>query len=153
WALRHCANASPPVRMSVMNTRRRFLATLGVGPAALASGQTSSGSQPAAVLAGNRSDSSLDIFQAAQKGDITRATELAKVNPAIARLRSPDGRTPLHYAVEGGHADMIFFLTTQGADLSAGPESPLLAAVDYPDHAIAVTLSQALLMNASDPNA
>jgi ankyrin repeat protein len=136
-----------------MNNRRSFLATLGFGPAALAAGQTSSGisGQPAAPAAVK--DATLDIFQAAYKGSIPRATELAKLNPAIAQLRSPDGRTPLHYAVEGGHPDMIFFLTTHGADLSAGPESPLLAAVDYPDHAVAMAMSQALLINASEPNA
>jgi ankyrin repeat protein len=127
-----------------MSNRRTFIATLGVGPVALAPGQT-----PVSIA----KDSAPDIFQAAYKGDIPRATELAKLNPAIARLRSPDGRTPLHYAVEGGHADMIFFLTTQGADLSAGPNSPLLTAVDYPDHAVAMDMSQALLMNGSDPNA
>src|SRR5258708_5946924 len=127
-----------------MNNRRTFLATLGLVPAALAPGQTS----PAVV-----SESTLDIFQAAYKGDIPRATEFAKLNPAIARLRSADGRTPLHFAVEGGQTAMVFFLTTQGADLSAGPESPLLIAVAYPDHPVATEMSQALLMNASDPNA
>jgi ankyrin repeat protein len=94
----------------------------------------------------------MDIFQAAYKGDVPRATALAKLNPAIARLRSPDGRTPLHYAVEGGQTGMISFLTVQGADLSAGPESPLLEAVNYPDHATALAMSTLLLMNASDPN-
>lgn len=116
---------------------------MGLAPGTLAFGQT-----PAPVV----KDSGLDIFQAAYQGDIPRATELSKLNPAIARLRSPDGRTPLHYAVEGGHTDMIFFLTTQGADLSAGPMSPLVSAVDYPDHAVAREMSQALLMNGSDPN-
>ena len=97
--------------------------------------------------------STADIFDAAFRGDVKRATELAEQNPAIAKLRSADGRTPLHYAAAGGHPDMIMFLTTKGADLSAGPESPLLAAVDYPDHAIAAEMAQSLLMNASDANA
>ena len=129
-----------------MNNRRTFVATLGMSPVVLASGQTvtnTAGSAPVAP----------DIFQAAYRGDMARATELAKLNPAIARLRSADGRTPLHFAVEGGHPDMVFFFTIQGADLSAGPESPLLTAVDYPDHAKAMEMSQALLMNASDPKA
>jgi ankyrin len=132
-----------------MNNRRTFVATLGMGPVALATGQTltsTSSPAPTAPACGP------DIFQAAYQGDTTRATELAKLNPAIARLKSADGRTALHFAVEGGHPEMLFFLTIQGADLSAGPESPLLAAVDYPDHATAFSMSQALLMNASDPN-
>jgi ankyrin repeat protein len=94
----------------------------------------------------------MDIFHAALNGDIPAATALAEQNPAIVRLRSAEGKTALHYAVEGGHTDMIFFLTQKGADLSAGPESPLLTAVAYPNHAAALEMSQALLMNASDPN-
>jgi ankyrin repeat protein len=94
-----------------------------------------------------------DIFEAAFRGDVKRATELAEQNPAIARLRSADGRTPLHYAAAGGQPDMIMFLTTKGADLSAGPESPLLVAVGHADHAVASEMAQDLLMNASDPNA
>jgi len=99
------------------------------------------------------SDSRSDIFEAAFRGDIKRATELFEQNPAIAKLRSPDDRLPLHYAAAGGQPDMIMFLTTKGADLSAGPESPLLAAIDHADHALAFEMAQTLLMNASDPNA
>src|SRR5260370_21679355 len=50
-------------------------------------------------------DSRSDIFEAAFRGDLKRATELAEQNPAIAKLRSPDGRLPLHYAAAGGHPD------------------------------------------------
>ena len=124
----------------VMSHRRSFLATLGAAPVALSPAQTPDPPAP------------LDIFQAALKGDVARATELAKWNPAIARLRSADGRTPLHYAVEGGHPAMIMFLTIQGADLSAGPESPLLTAIDFHDRSVAAEMAQALLMNGSDPN-
>jgi ankyrin repeat protein len=122
--------------------RRILLSTLGAAPAALAFDEPAAPPGP-----------STDIFEAAFRGDIPRATELAKLNPAAARLRSADGRTPLHFAVKGGHPEMFFFLTSLGADLSAGPESPLLDAVEYPDHATAFAMSQALLMNASDPNA
>ncbi len=133
-----------------MNNRRSFLATVSLAPMALAQNSVPpTGGMPPAP----KGDSTLDIFQAAYKGDIPRATELSKLNPAIAKLRSSDGRTPLHFAAEGGQAPMIMFLTTQGADLSAGPESPLLAAVGYPDHAIAFEMATYLLMNASDPNA
>jgi len=98
-------------------------------------------------------DSRSDIFDAAFRGDIKRATVLFEQNPAIARLRSPDGQLALHYAAAGGQPDMIMFLTTKGADLSAGPESPLLAAIDHADHALAYEMAQTLLMNASDANA
>jgi uncharacterized protein len=95
----------------------------------------------------------LDIFEAAVSGNIKRATELSNATPGIARARSADGRTPLHFAAAGGQPDMVMFLNSRGADLSAGPESPLLAAVDYPDLAVALESTQTLAGNASDPNA
>ncbi len=95
----------------------------------------------------------LDIFEAAVSGNVKRATELANATPGIARARSADGRTPLHFAAAGGHPDMVMFLSSRGADLSAGPESPLLAAVDNPDLAAALEVTQTLAINASDPNA
>jgi ankyrin repeat protein len=95
----------------------------------------------------------LDIFEASASGDSKRANDLAKDDPGLAHHRLPDGRTPLHLAAEAGKPAMVTFLAMKGADLSAGPESPLLAAVDYPDHALATEMSMFLLMNASDANA
>ena len=95
----------------------------------------------------------LDIFEATVSGNSQRATELAKDDPGIAHHRLPDGRTPLHLATEAGKAEMVVFQSMRGADLSAGPESPLLAAVNYPDREIATEMSRFLLMNASNPNA
>jgi hypothetical protein len=48
---------------------------------------------------------------------------------------------------------MVILLQSRGAELSAGPESPLLGAVDYPDLERAASMSRTLLANASDPNA
>lgn len=95
----------------------------------------------------------LDIFEAAVSGDAKRADELAKDDAGIAHHRLPDGRTPLHLAAEAGKPAMVMLFAMKGADLSAGPESPLLAAVNHPDHAAATGMSMFLLMNASDPNA
>jgi ankyrin repeat protein len=95
----------------------------------------------------------LDIFEAAVSGNTARATEIYKDDPGVALHRLPDGRTPLHLAAEGGKHDMVFFFSSRGGNLSAGPESPLFAAVDYPDRAEAGELSRFLLGNASDPNA
>jgi len=95
----------------------------------------------------------LDIFEAVASGNDKRASELAKDDPGVAHHRLPDGRTPLHIAVEAGRPAMVIFCAMRGADLSAGPESPSLAAVDYPDASIAREMSVFLLMNASDPKA
>jgi ankyrin repeat protein len=94
-----------------------------------------------------------DIFQAATAGDVPRATDLIAADPQLVRARSADGRTPLHFATAAGKPEMVAFLGTKGAELSAGPESPLLAAVDFPDHGAAWEMSQFLLTNSSDPNA
>lgn len=95
----------------------------------------------------------LDAFEAAAGGNSQRAAELAKEDPGIARHRLPDGRTPLHIAVEAGRTDLAIFFGTRGADLNSGPESPLLAAVDHPNPAAALDIGRFLLGNASDPNA
>jgi ankyrin repeat protein len=95
----------------------------------------------------------LDIFEAAAAGDSKRANDIAKDDPGLAHHRLPDGRTPLHLAAEAGKPALVIFFAMKGADLSAGPESPLLAAVDHADHALASEISMFLLMNASDPNA
>ena len=94
-----------------------------------------------------------DAFEVAVSGDQKRAAELAKQDSGIVNHRLPDGRTPLHLAAEAGKPDMVIFFGSQGADLSAGPESPLLAAVNCADRAAAGEMSQFLLMNASDPKA
>ncbi len=95
----------------------------------------------------------VDIFEAAAGGDSKRAAEIAKDDPGLAHHRLPDGRTPLHLAAEAGKPALVMFFAMKGADLSAGPESPLLAAVNHPDRAVATEMSIFLLMNASDPNA
>lgn len=119
------------------NTRRRFLTNTGTLLAA----------------AGAARAYAPDIFEAAATGNIERAKELCAAGPSIVNLRSDDGRTPLHFAAAGGQVDMIMFLNSQGANLSAGPESPILTVADYPDLAVATDMARTLLGNASDPNA
>src|SRR5258708_4345110 len=95
----------------------------------------------------------LNIFEASASGNTPRVNELGKDNALIARHHLPDGRTPLHLAAAAGKADTVTALANRNADLSAGPESPLLFALNHPDHAVASEMSRFLLMNASDPNA
>ena len=94
-----------------------------------------------------------DVFQAIAAGNVALATELLDANPELARARSADGRTPLHFATAAGNLEMVTRLATRGAELSAPPESPLLAAIDVPDHETAFGIAQFLIINASDPNA
>jgi len=94
-----------------------------------------------------------DIFQAVSAGNLALATELMEANPELTRTRSADGRTPLHYACATANLEMVTRIVTRGGDLSAGPESPLLAAIDRPDHDVAIAIAQFLILNNSDPNA
>ena len=94
-----------------------------------------------------------DIFQAVSAGNLALATELLDANPELSRTRSAAGLTPLHYATPTGNLEMVTRLVTRGAELSAPPESPLLGAIDLPDHEAASAIAGFLLMNASDPNA
>jgi ankyrin repeat protein len=95
----------------------------------------------------------LDIFEAALSGNMGRASTLVNAVPGIVHARSIDGRTPLHYATLGGHQPMVMFLNSNGADLSAGPESPMFAVVECSDALASESMAQTLLGNASDPNA
>ncbi len=121
------------------NSRRDFV---------LASAAAAAGAIHAQVTQKPKSD----IFEAAESGDVPRATELVNADPEVVHLRSSNGQTPLYYAAAAGKTAMVLFLGTQGADLSAGPESPLLTAVDYSQHEAAAEMSFFMLSNASDPN-
>lgn len=94
----------------------------------------------------------LDIFQAASAGDVPRATELIEAHPEIVRSRAADGRTPLHYATSAGKAEMTTFLISKGAEIDAGPEPALLAAIDCADRDAAYDMAFFMLCNAANPN-
>jgi ankyrin repeat protein len=106
-----------------------------------------------AALCAQTQSTKPDLFQAISAGDVKLATEIMDATPEIARTRSADGRTPLHYATAAGNMELVTRISSRGGDLSAGPESPLLAAIDLPDHKAALDIAQFLLMNNSDPNA
>jgi ankyrin repeat protein len=110
-------------------------------------------SSGAALCAQTTQPAKADIFRAVASSDLKLATELMEANPEITRARSADGRTPLHYAAAGANLEMVTRIVTRGGDLSAGPESPLLAAIDRPDHATVFAIAQFLIVNNSDPNA
>jgi len=94
-----------------------------------------------------------DLFQAAAKGDAKRITEILDAAPETVRSRAADGRTPLHFATAAGQVEATTLLISKGAEINAGPEAPLLAAIDFPEHDAAWSMAQFLLMNAADPNA
>ncbi len=93
-----------------------------------------------------------ELCRAASSGDMARARALLKENPERVHERAPDGRTPMHFAAEGGHPEMVILMLGSGADLDAGPEPALLAAVNHPDATVAWEMTQTLAGNAANPN-
>jgi ankyrin repeat protein len=94
----------------------------------------------------------MDIFEAAAAGNGDRVKELCKETPDVVNVKHKNGRMPLYFAAEAGQVDMVSLLLMQGADLSAGSESPLIAVADYHDPATAADMAQPLLANGSNPN-
>jgi ankyrin repeat protein len=95
----------------------------------------------------------MDIFQAAEAGNLDRAKELIKESPDMVNARSSTGLTPLYFAARNGQVEMIMLLQSLGADLSGGSESPVIAVAEYKDPAVAADMAQPLLNNGSNPNA
>jgi WD40 repeat protein/ankyrin repeat protein len=83
----------------------------------------------------------VDLFSAAAIGDMRRAEQIVAAEPKAVSERLPDGRTPLHMAVEAGQQAMVQYLLDHGADANARNqefETPL-------DKAVATQEIEALL--------
>jgi ankyrin repeat protein len=96
----------------------------------------------------------LDVFEAATVGDISRLAELLDAEPELARARSADDGTALHFAAFFGQPDAAKLLIERGADIHAvastfGNVQPLHSAVASGN----VEAALALLAAGADPNA
>ena len=58
----------------------------------------------------------LDVFEAAATGRTERLVELIKKNPSLTNAYSPDGFTPLGFAVFFGQPEVVKALLNAGAD-------------------------------------
>jgi ankyrin repeat protein len=94
-----------------------------------------------------------ELAKAITAGDSDLVKKLLNTDAALVHARTAEGLTPLHYATRAANLDMVFMLLSKGADLSAGPESPLLAAAGTKDPITAYEIVGALAGNASNPNA
>jgi len=75
--------------------------------------------------------SSSDLVWSLKNGDLDSVKELFDSKEVDANA-SLDGRSPIHYAADYGHKDIIEYLIGKGVDLNAVDKhgiSPLLAAV------------------------
>ena len=73
----------------------------------------------AAVAALRATGIELDVFEAAAVGDVGRVRALVDGDPGLARAYAPDGFHPLGLAAFFQHPDVVEFLITAGADVSA----------------------------------
>jgi ankyrin repeat protein/L-ascorbate metabolism protein UlaG (beta-lactamase superfamily) len=83
--------------------------------------------------------SSTAIHDAALAGDLQKVKALLAEDPALLDAeKAPNRKTPLHYAAQGGHKDVVEFLLDRGAQVSRpniDGETPLHYAIglDSPD--------------------
>jgi len=62
---------------------------------------------------------SLDVFQAAQAGNLERVKALVDGDPALVDARNPGGRTPLLIAIGSRQTAIAEYLLSKGADVNA----------------------------------
>jgi hypothetical protein len=65
------------------------------------------------------SSASDDLFAAVRAGDLERVAQILGPHPDAAAARDADGATPLHYAAESGHREIVRALLDAGADINA----------------------------------
>jgi ankyrin repeat protein len=99
-------------------------------------------------------DEELTAQEAATFGRVERLRQLLDEEPARANEPSPDGFSPLHLAIFGGHESIVRLLIERGADLEAVSTSaiaqvrPLGTAANFR----ALELGRILLEGGADPN-
>ena len=60
-----------------------------------------------------------EIHDAAQQGDLTKIKRLLDNSPELLDARSENEKTPLHFASQGGHEEIVELLIAKGADVNA----------------------------------
>ena len=74
-----------------------------------------------------------EIHDAAKNGDLDKVKALLKANPDLVFSKTDNGGTPLHWAVQNGHKDVVELLLANKADVDAKDNngvSPLHVAAD-----------------------
>lgn len=92
-----------------------------------------------------------EILDAARGGDLARVRALVEADSGQMEVKSVSNKTPLIFAAQGGHLEVVAYLIGMGADLNArnaANETSLIYAV-YFGHADVV---EYLLDHGADPN-
>ena len=59
-----------------------------------------------------------EVHEAAKSGDLAKVRALVDKDGALVNVRDESGRTPLHWACRGVHAEVVEFLAERGADVN-----------------------------------
>ncbi len=93
-------------------------------------------------------DPTLDLHAAATVGDFRRVQEIVEENPTSVHTYSPDGFPPLGLAAYMGHADIVEYLISAGANVNQAGRNPgkftaLTGAVAHSHYRVAKILVEA----------
>lgn len=97
-----------------------------------------------------------EIHDAAQQGDLAKIKMLLEKNPELLSARSENEKTPLHFAAQGGHEEIVDLLIAKGADVNAkniAKETPLhyAAAMGYKE-VVDLLLAKGAVFNSGTTN-
>ncbi len=104
---------------------------------------------PAALA---QTETGSEIHQAARRGDLARVKALVETDHGLLEAKTGAGKTPLHFAAEGGRTEVVLYLLDKGAEINARnaeSETPLHYAAGY-GHMDVINL---LLERGADVNA
>jgi uncharacterized protein len=99
-------------------------------------------------------DAELDVFEAAALGKVSWLRQLLAVDPTLARARSDDDFTALHYAAFFDGPEAARLLLEQGADVNAFADNDLgVHPLNSAAAAGRADVAAVLLEHGADPNA
>jgi len=97
-----------------------------------------------------------EIHDAAQQGDLVKIKSLLEKSPGLLEARSENEKTPLHFAAQGGHKEIVELLLENGADVNAkniALETPLhyATAMGYKE-IVDLLISEGAVLNSGTTN-